>query len=274
MRPWPSAGLHRGAAEGACGRWRATTPRSASNQETPSRRGPAAECGRHAPRRPPEHHPPGAAGRRQPGPGREGNRYRSLVHRADPAHQPDRRAGPPRARPWTRATLVYGRAERLLRRPDRRAPRHHRDRDPGDPLGPRDSRRCTTRSTRAPPSSPPAPRTCTRPTTTRPRSRRATKPKVIILGSGPNRIGQGIEFDYACVHALVRARRGRLRDRDGQLQPRDGLHRLRHLGRLYFEPLTLEDVLKVVRAGAGHRNGRGRDRAARRPDPAGPGPGT
>ena len=54
------------------------------------------------------------------------------------------------------------------------------------------------------------------------------KPKVLILGSGPNRIGQGIEFDYCCVHAATDAERGRLRDRDGQLQPRDGLHRLRH----------------------------------------------
>ena len=54
------------------------------------------------------------------------------------------------------------------------------------------------------------------------------KPKVLILGSGPNRIGQGIEFDYSCVHAATTLRAGRFRDRDGQLQPGDGLHRLRH----------------------------------------------
>ena len=54
-------------------------------------------------------------------------------------------------------------------------------------------------------------------------------PKVIILGSGPNRIGQGIEFDYACVHASFALRDAGLRDRDGQLQPGDGLDRLRHL---------------------------------------------
>ncbi len=53
--------------------------------------------------------------------------------------------------------------------------------------------------------------------------------KIIILGGGPNRIGQGIEFDYCCVHAALRAARGRLRDHHGQLQPRDGLDRLRHL---------------------------------------------
>ena len=55
------------------------------------------------------------------------------------------------------------------------------------------------------------------------------RPKVLILGSGPNRIGQGIEFDYSCVHAALALRRRRLRDRDGQLQPGDRLHRLRHL---------------------------------------------
>ena len=54
------------------------------------------------------------------------------------------------------------------------------------------------------------------------------RPKVIILGSGPNRIGQGIEFDYSCVHAVMALRGGRLRDRDGQLQPGDRLDRLRH----------------------------------------------
>ncbi len=55
------------------------------------------------------------------------------------------------------------------------------------------------------------------------------RPKVIILGSGPNRIGQGVEFDYSCVHACYRPARCRVRDRDGQLQPGDRLDRLRHL---------------------------------------------
>ena len=54
--------------------------------------------------------------------------------------------------------------------------------------------------------------------------------KVLILGSGPIRIGQGIEFDYCCVHAALRPARGRVRDGDGELQPGDGVHRLRHLG--------------------------------------------
>ena len=76
----------------------------------------------------------------------------------------------------------------------------------------------------------------------------STSKKVMILGGGPNRIGQGIEFDYCCVHAVVRAARGRVRDHHGQLQPGDGLDRLRHSDRLYFEPLTLEDVLEICAA--------------------------
>jgi carbamoyl-phosphate synthase large subunit len=52
--------------------------------------------------------------------------------------------------------------------------------------------------------------------------------KVMILGGGPNRIGQGIEFDYCCVHASFALRELGLRDHHGQLQPRDRLHRLRH----------------------------------------------
>jgi carbamoyl-phosphate synthase large subunit len=85
----------------------------------------------------------------------------------------------------------------------------------------------------------------TRPTRTSARRRRPTRKKVIILGGGPNRIGQGIEFDYCCVHASSRCARPGFETDHGQLQPRDGVDRLRHLDRLYFEPLTLEDVLEI-----------------------------
>ena len=57
----------------------------------------------------------------------------------------------------------------------------------------------------------------------------STRRKIMILGGGPNRIGQGIEFDYCCVHAAMALSRGRVRDHHGQLQSRDRLHRLRHL---------------------------------------------
>ena len=75
-----------------------------------------------------------------------------------------------------------------------------------------------------------------------------TKPAVIILGSGPNRIGQGIEFDYSCVHASFA-----LRDADYDTimincNPETVSTDYDTSSRLYFEPLTLEDVLEVVHA--------------------------
>ncbi len=74
------------------------------------------------------------------------------------------------------------------------------------------------------------------------------RPAVIILGSGPNRIGQGIEFDYSCVHASLALSEAGYETVMVNCNPGDGLDRLRHLDRLYFEPLTLEDVLEVVHA--------------------------
>jgi carbamoyl-phosphate synthase large subunit len=74
------------------------------------------------------------------------------------------------------------------------------------------------------------------------------RPKVIILGSGPNRIGQGIEFDYSCVHAAQALSAAGFETVMVQLQSGDRLHRLRPADRLYFEPLTFEDVLEVFLA--------------------------
>ena len=53
--------------------------------------------------------------------------------------------------------------------------------------------------------------------------------KVLILGGGPNRIGQGIEFDYCCCHASFALRDAGIISHHGQLQPRDRVHGLRHL---------------------------------------------
>ena len=58
--------------------------------------------------------------------------------------------------------------------------------------------------------------------------------KIVILGGGPNRIGQGIEFDYCCCHASFRAPRGWLRNDHDQLQSGDRLDRLRHVGPALF----------------------------------------
>ena len=115
----------------------------------------------------------------------------------------------------------------------------------------------SSRSTPAPPSSPPAPRTSTRPGSGRGRSGRtavrcrrtrssaARAPSVVILGSGPNRIGQGIEFDYCCVHAAQTVRES---GRDAVMincNPETVSTDYDTSDRLYFEPLTLEDVLGV-----------------------------
>jgi len=81
-------------------------------------------------------------------------------------------------------------------------------------------------------------------TEVRPRS----KPAVIILGSGPNRIGQGIEFDYSCVHASFTLRDAGYETIMINCNPETVSTDYDTSDRLYFEPLTLEDVLEVVHA--------------------------
>ncbi len=100
-----------------------------------------------------------------------------------------------------------------------------------------------------------------------------TTPKVIILGSGPNRIGQGIEFDYACVHASFALTAAGYETVMVNCNPETVSTDYDTSGRLYFEPLTLEDVLEVVRAEQASGPGRGGDRAAGRADAARAGPG-
>jgi carbamoyl-phosphate synthase large subunit len=75
-----------------------------------------------------------------------------------------------------------------------------------------------------------------------------TKPAVIILGSGPNRIGQGIEFDYSCVHASFTLRDAGYETIMVNCNPETVSTDYDTSDRLYFEPLTLEDVLEVVAA--------------------------
>ena len=76
--------------------------------------------------------------------------------------------------------------------------------------------------------------------------RRGTRPSVVILGAGPNRIGQGIEFDYCCVHAAMCVRDS---GRDAVMincNPETVSTDYDTSDRLYFEPLTADDVLAVV----------------------------
>ena len=74
------------------------------------------------------------------------------------------------------------------------------------------------------------------------------RPKVLILGSGPNRIGQGIEFDYSCVHAAMALRAAGYETVMINCNPETVSTDYDTSDRLYFEPLTTEDVLEVVHA--------------------------
>ena len=74
------------------------------------------------------------------------------------------------------------------------------------------------------------------------------KPAVIILGSGPNRIGQGIEFDYSCVHACFTLSDAGYETVMVNCNPETVSTDYDTSDRLYFEPLTLEDVLEVINA--------------------------
>ena len=74
------------------------------------------------------------------------------------------------------------------------------------------------------------------------------KAAVIILGSGPNRIGQGIEFDYSCVHASFALRDAGFETIMINCNPETVSTDYDTSDRLYFEPLTLEDVLEVIAA--------------------------
>jgi carbamoyl-phosphate synthase large subunit len=74
------------------------------------------------------------------------------------------------------------------------------------------------------------------------------KPKVLILGSGPNRIGQGIEFDYSCVHAATTLSEAGFETVMINCNPETVSTDYDTADRLYFEPLTFEDVLEVYYA--------------------------
>jgi carbamoyl-phosphate synthase large subunit len=78
--------------------------------------------------------------------------------------------------------------------------------------------------------------------------RPSDRPRVVILGSGPNRIGQGIEFDYCCVHASFALREAGYETVMVNCNPETVSTDYDTSDRLYFEPLTKEDVLNVIAA--------------------------
>lgn len=75
----------------------------------------------------------------------------------------------------------------------------------------------------------------------------SNRKKIMILGGGPNRIGQGIEFDYCCVHAALSLREAGWETIMVNCNPETVSTDFDTSDRLYFEPLTLEDVLEIVR---------------------------
>jgi len=77
-------------------------------------------------------------------------------------------------------------------------------------------------------------------------SRPSDKKKIMVLGGGPNRIGQGIEFDYCCVHAALALREDQYETIMVNCNPETVSTDYDISDRLYFEPLTLEDILEIV----------------------------
>ncbi len=242
------AQLHRGAAEGPA-LAREEGRRLPLGRRGHDRRGRAAPRGGQGPDRRPDRPraagPPWRVHRRG---GARGDRHRPVVPRPDrssstrsPAMLAERRpadAGPASARQAARLQRRAGRlAARACRRPS--------------------SAGCGTRSACAPSTRPSTP--------ARPSSRRTTpyhyssydeetevapreRPAVIILGSGPNRIGQGVEFDYSCVHASFALRDAGYDTVMVNCNPETVSTDYDTSSRLYFEPLTLEDVLEVIHA--------------------------
>src|SRR5205085_8155637 len=80
------------------------------------------------------------------------------------------------------------------------------------------------------------------------------KPKVIILGGGPNRIGQGIEFDYCCVHAVQAAREMGFETVMVNSNPETVSTDYDTADLLFFEPLTHDDVLNICQRLGGQRS--------------------
>lgn len=78
-------------------------------------------------------------------------------------------------------------------------------------------------------------------------ARPTARPKIVILGGGPNRIGQGVEFDYCCVHAAFALKEDGFETIMVNCNPETVSTDYDTSDKLYFEPLTLEDVLHIVR---------------------------
>jgi carbamoyl-phosphate synthase large subunit len=145
-----------------------------------------------------------------------------------------------------RAAPARPQAPGLLRPAPGPPDRRHRGGHPRAAPRVRACARSSSGWTPAPPSSPPAPPTCTPPTRRSARRAPSDRRKIMVLGGGPNRIGQGIEFDYCCVHAALALREDGFETIMVNCNPETVSTDYDTSDRLYFEPLTLEDVLEIV----------------------------
>ena len=190
--------------------------------------------------------------------------HRPVVPRQHPADRGVRDGRSPRRASATPRVAAAGQADGLLRRAPRPADRRHGGRGPARRGLEPASRPSTRWSTPARPSS--RPHTPYLYSTYEEEDEAPPTPreKVVILGSGPNRIGQGIEFDYCCVHAAFALREAGVETIMVNCNPETVSTDYDTSDRLYFEPLTFEDVMNIVE----REQPRGRDRAVRRPDAA------
>ncbi len=99
-------------------------------------------------------------------------------------------------------------------------------------------------------------------------ARPSDRNKIAILGGGPNRIGQGIEFDYCCCHAAFALSEAGFETIMINCNPETVSTDYDTSDRLYFEPLTAEDVLEILAREQSNGKLAGRHRAVRRPDAA------
>ena len=106
--------------------------------------------------------------------------------------------------------------------------------------------RCSSAWIPARRNSNPSRRICIPPTRKKTNPEPIDRPKIVILGSGPNRIGQGIEFDYCCCHASFALKEDGYETIMVNCNPETVSTDYDTSDRLYFEPLTLEDVLAVL----------------------------
>ena len=140
----------------------------------------------------------------------------------------------------------------LFRRAARQADRPDGVRGHGEAARARTCARCSSASTPARPSSPRPRPICIRPMRRRSQGHASNeaapsdRKKVVILGGGPNRIGQGIEFDYCCCHACFALKDAGFETIMVNCNPETVSTDYDTSDRLYFEPLTAEDVLEII----------------------------